>query len=92
LAQERQRELSNRETPPNYAKREAELSAQLNVLATKLKTSEDSEDFDSGSKELEEKQALIQSTKYEHLDILKDELAELRRQREALEKTSDQKR
>lgn len=88
LAQERQLALKTRETPPNYKKREAELSAQLNVLATELKASENDEDLASGSKELQEKEALIESTKYEHIDLLKDELAKLRRQREALEKSA----
>jgi hypothetical protein len=88
LAQERQLALKTREAPPNYKKRDAELSAQLNVLATELKASENDEDLASGSKELQEKEALIESTKYEHLDLLKDELAKLRRQREALEKSA----
>ena len=88
LAQERQFALKSREVPPNYKKREAELSVQLNVLATKLKVSEDQDDLASGSKELQEKQALIDSTKYEHIDLLKDELANLKRKREALEKSA----
>ena len=88
LAQERQLALKSREVPPNYKKREAELSAQLNVVATELKASEDDDALGAGSKELQDKQALIESTKYEHIDLLKDELADLRRKREVLEKSA----
>jgi hypothetical protein len=90
LAQERQSALKSRETPPNYKKREAELSAQLNVMATNLKASQEDESLAAGSKELQEKQALVESTKYEHIDLLKDELVSLRRKREALEKNAAQ--
>jgi len=86
LAQERQLALKNRETPPNYKKREAELSAYLNSLVTELKASEEGGAFDAASRELQDKKDLIEATKYEHLDLLKDELAELRRKREALER------
>jgi hypothetical protein len=86
LAQERQLALKNRETPPNFKKREAELSTYLNSLATELKASEEGGAFDAASKELQAKEDLIEATKYEHIDLLKDELAELRRKREALER------
>ena len=86
LAQERQLALKSRETPPNYKKREAELSTCLNVLSTELKASEDGGAFDGASKELQAKEDLIEATKYEHIDLLQDELAELRRKREALER------
>ena len=86
LAQERALALKSKETPPNYKKREAELSAYLNTLSTELKASEEGGAFDSASKELQEKKGLIEATKYEHLDLLKDELAEIRRKREALER------
>lgn len=85
LAQERQLALKNRETPPNYKKREAELSTYLNVLSTEVKASEEGGAFDDATKELQAKKDLIEATKYEHIDLLKDELAELRRKREALE-------
>jgi len=86
LAQERQLALKNRETPPNYKKREAELSTYLNVLSTEVKASEEGGAFDGASKELQAKEDLIKATKYEHIDLLRDELAELRRKREALER------
>jgi hypothetical protein len=86
LAQERQLALKNRETPANYKKREAELSTYLNVLSTEVKASEEGGAFDGASKELQAKEDLIKATKYEHIDLLKDELAELRRKREALER------
>lgn len=86
LAHERQLALKNRETPPNYKKREAELSTYLNFLSTEVKASEEGGAFDDASKELQAKEELIKATKYEHIDLLKDELAELRRKREALER------
>jgi len=88
LAQERQLALKSREVPPNYKKREAELSAQLNIMATERKVSGDDDALVAGSKEIQEKQALIESTKYEHIDLLKDELADLHRKREVLEKNT----
>jgi hypothetical protein len=86
LAEARQQALKSRETPPNFKKREAELSTYLNTLSTELKASEEGGAFDGASKELQAKEDLIEATKYEHLDLLKDELAELRRKREALER------
>ena len=86
LAEARQHALKSRENPPNFKKREAELSTYLNTLSTELKASEEGGAFDEASKELQAKEDLIEATKYEHLDLLKDELAELRRKREALER------
>lgn len=86
LAEVRQQALKSRETPPNFKKREAELSTYLNTLSTELKASEEGGVFDGASKELQAKEDLIEATKYEHLDLLKEELAELRRKREALER------
>lgn len=86
LAEARQQALKSRETPPNFKKREAELSTYLNTLSTELKASEEGGAFDGASKELQAKEDLIEATKYEHLDLLRDELAELRRKREALER------
>jgi len=86
LAQERQVALKSRELPPNFKKREAELSTHLNLLSTELKTAEEEGAFEGGSKELQQKRDLIESTKYEHIDLLKDELVRLRRERESLEK------
>ncbi|MEY4668969.1 MAG: hypothetical protein RL518_1668 [Pseudomonadota bacterium] len=86
LAQERQLALKTRDTPPNFKKREAELSTYLNLLSTEVKASEEGGAFDDATQELQAKKDLIESTKYEHIDLLKDELAELRRKREALER------
>lgn len=88
LAKERQVALKSRESPPNFKKREAELSTYLNLLSTELKTAEEDGAFESGSKELQQKHDLIDATKYEHIDLLKEELVRLRRQREALERES----
>lgn len=86
LAQERQVALKSRESPPNFKKREAELSTYLNLLSTELKTAEEDGAFEGGSKELQQKRDLIEATRYEHIDLLKEELVRLRRQREQLEK------
>lgn len=91
LAQERQVALKSRETPPNFKKREAELSSYLNLLSTELKTAEEDGAFESGSQELQQKHDLIEATKYEHIDLLKEELVRLRRQREVLERESKEK-
>lgn len=85
LAQERQVALKSREVPPNYKKREAELSAHLNLLSTELKVAGKEGTLAGASREYQEKRALIDATKYEHIDLLKDELATLRRKREELE-------
>jgi hypothetical protein len=86
LAQERQVALKSRESPPNFKKREAELTTYLNLLSTELKTAQEDGAFEGGSKELQQKRDLIEATKYEHIDLLKEELVRLRRQREQLEK------
>jgi len=86
LANERQVALKSREVPPNFKKREAELSAHLNLLATELKTAEEDGAFEGGSRELQRKRDLIEATKYEHIDLLKEELVRLRREREMLER------
>lgn len=87
LARDRLQALKVLPPPPNYKKREAELAAYLTVLATELKLSETHSGLSDASKELEEKRQLIESTKDEHMDLLKDELARLRRQREAAERS-----
>ena len=85
IARERLQALKGLPTPPNYKRREAELAAYLTTLATELKVSENNGALSDASKELEEKRELIASTKDEHIDLLKDELARLRRRREAAE-------
>jgi hypothetical protein len=86
LAQERQVALKSREQPPNFKKREAELTTYLNLLSTELKTAEEDGAFEGGSKELQQKRDLIEATRYEHIDLLKEELVRLRQQREQLQK------
>lgn len=81
----RQEALKGREVPLNFKKREAELAAQLNTLSTEVKELELNPSFAGASKEYQEKRDLIEATKYEHIDLLKDELAQLRRKREELE-------
>lgn len=85
LARARLEALKGLPKPPNYKRREAELAAYLTTLATELKVSETNAGLSDASRELEEKRELIASTKDEHMDLLKDELARLRRQREAAE-------
>jgi hypothetical protein len=85
LARARLEALKGLPKPPNYKRREAELAAYLTTLATELKVSQTNAGLSDASRELEEKRELIASTKDEHMDLLKDELARLRRQREAAE-------
>lgn len=87
LAQERLSALKGGDLPPNYKKREAELSAYLNVVSTELKSAKDGADdkLSDASRELLEKRTLVETTKGEHIDLLQAELARLRRQRQELE-------
>ena len=87
LAQERLAALKGGDLPPNYKKREAELSAYLNVLSTELKSAKDGADgrLSDASKEFLEKRTLVETTRGEHIDLLQAELASLRRQRQEVE-------
>ncbi len=88
LAQARMATLNAVALPPNYKRREAELSAYLNVLSTELKLARDGGGgvLSDASREALDKRALVESTKDEHIDLLEDELARLRRQREEAER------
>jgi hypothetical protein len=88
LAQARLATLNAAPLPPNYKRREAELSAYLNVLSTELKLAKEGGGgiLSDASREVLDKRALVESTKDEHIDLLQDELARLRRQREEAER------
>jgi hypothetical protein len=87
LAQERLSAVKSGNLPPNYKRREAELSAYLNVLSTELKIAQDGggDLLSDASKEMLEKRDLIEATKDEHIDLLQEELTQIRKQREAAE-------
>ncbi len=87
FAQERLSAVKSGNLPPNYKRREAELSAYLNVLSTELKIAQDGGGglLSDASKEMLEKRELIEATKDEHIDLLQEELTQIRKQREAAE-------
>lgn len=85
LAKARLESLKNDERPRNFKRREAELSAHLNNLATELKSAREASGAADAERELREKRDLIEATKYEQFDLLRDELARLKRERLELE-------
>lgn len=88
LATKRLEALKTQSVPPNFKRREAELSEQLNELSTALKNTEASalQRVAAASAELKHKLALIDATKDKQVDVLKGELARVRREREQLER------
>jgi hypothetical protein len=88
LASRRLESLKTQPVPPNFKLREAELSEQLNDLSTALKTTEASalRRVAAASAELQQKLALIEATKGKQIDVLKAELARVRREREQLQR------
>lgn len=88
VAQSRLTTVQAAAPPPNYKRREAELAAYLNTLSTELKLARDGGGaiLSDASQEVADKRALVEATKEEHLDLLEDELARLRRQREQVER------
>ncbi len=88
LATRRLEALKTQPIPPNFKRREAELSEQLNDLSTALKTTEASalQRVAAASAELKQKLALIEATKDLQIDVVKGELARVRREREQLER------
>jgi hypothetical protein len=88
LATKRLEALKTQPIPPNLKRREAELSEQLNELSTALKTTEASalQRVAAASAELKHKLALIEATKDKQVDVLKGELARVRKEREQLER------
>ena len=88
FVQERLSAVKSGNLPPNYKRREAELSVYLNVLSTELKIAQNGggDLLSDASKEMVEKRELIEATKDEHIDLLQEELARIRKQREAAER------
>lgn len=88
LANERIKSLSDASVPLNFTRREAELTSELNTMSTAVKTTEATalQKVSAASADLQQKLALIEATKNEHIDLLERELASLRRERIALEK------
>ncbi len=80
--------LKTQPIPPNFQRREAELSEQLNDLSTALKTTEASalQRVAAASAELKQKLALIEATTGLQIDVVKGELARVRQEREQLER------
>lgn len=80
--------LKTQPIPPNFKRREAELSEQLNDLSTALKTTEASalQRVAAASAELKQKLASIEATKDLQIDVVKAELVRVRRERERLER------
>lgn len=67
---------------PNEQGRFAQLTSELSTLASAVKKSEEQAEqrFASASSELQEKLALIESTKNDRIDLLKKELEEVRKE------------
>ena len=85
IAKQRLAALSSQQAPPAFKKRQKDLAEQLNAITLALKA-EEARQREGGapvSPELQEKLDLIESTKDEHIDLLRKELLELRRVRGA---------
>jgi hypothetical protein len=81
-AQQRVAALQQKVFIPNEQGRFAQLTSELSTLASAVKKSEEQAEqrFSSASSELQEKLALIESTKNDRIDLLKKELEELRKE------------
>lgn len=90
LAQQRLELMRQQPSPPAFKKRETELVEQLNAMSTALHARDQAlrEGLIGVSPELQQKLDLIKATQGEHIDLLRRELAELRREREAAEAAS----
>lgn len=90
LAQQRLELIRQQPSPAAFKKRETELVEQLNSMATALHARDQAlrEGLIGVSPELQQKLDLIRTTQGEHIDLLRRELAELRREREAAEAAS----
>ena len=77
------------ESPRNFQKRLSDLSTQLSEITAAGKTAQAGEPGRraNAQTELEEKLALIETTRNEHIDLLQNDLAKVRRERELLEKS-----
>lgn len=85
ITKQRLAALSSQPAPAAFRKRQKDLAEQLNAITLALKA-EEARRRESGmavSPELQEKLDLIESTKDEHIDLLRKELMELRRERGA---------
>jgi hypothetical protein len=80
--------LKQQSAPPNYKRREAQLSEQLSELSTALKTKEASatQRVAAASAELQRKLSLIDQTKDQQLAVLQSQLKRLRARRERLQR------
>ena len=87
MAKQHLESIRTQAQPPAFKKREAELSEQLNVMASALQGTNTAGGHNAGeiSPELQEKLDLIEATKDEHIDLLRRELAELKRRRAEVE-------
>lgn len=85
--------LGSQPVPPAFKKRQSELSAQLNTLTLALRTDEarrrDAVDGVPLPTGIQEQLDLIESTKDERIDVLRKELLQLRKEREALEQKGE---
>ena len=90
LAKQRLEAIRQQPPPPAFKKRETELVEQLNSMSTALHARDQAlrEGLIGASPELQQKLGLIKATQGEHIDLLRRELAELRREREAAEAAS----
>ena len=75
--------------PTNYQRREAELSAFLNeyAKASRDSTSDIFQKLASAEEEAAKNQALIEETRYDHIDLLQKELISLKKERAAVERS-----
>lgn len=81
---ERLQRMKSRAEPSNAKKREAELVGQLGELSTALSVKEASsiKKISSATTDLQQKIRLIEETREDQIDLLEQELAELRRKRQ----------
>ena len=88
-ARERLASLRALPAPTNYERREAEISGYLNEFskASQGVHGDVLQRLASAEGEMQKKVALIESTKNEHMDLLHKELANLRRERETIERS-----
>jgi hypothetical protein len=82
--------LKTRSQPGSFKKRESELTEQLNLMSTSLHARDQAirEGLAGLSPELEQKIELIKATQGEHIDLLRRELAQLKRERAKAESAS----
>lgn len=81
--QDRMRQMKTRPSPPNAQAREAELGRQLGDLSKALALTESNalKKISTATSDLRQKLRLIEDTRDEHIDLLEQELADLKRKR-----------